>query len=91
MALGGFLVAIGDRIDDGDREQFLRIAIGSLAGAAAVACGVLAGGNPIVALAGEAGGHDVAEALRRLSSAGLPLDRIAAEIDVLTDCQRNWT
>jgi len=52
MALGGFLVAIGDSIDDGDREQFLRIAAGTLAGGAAVACGVLAGGNLVLALAG---------------------------------------
>jgi hypothetical protein len=52
MALGGFLVAIGDSIDDGDRAQFLRIAVGTLAGGAAVACGVLAGGNLVLALAG---------------------------------------
>jgi uncharacterized membrane protein YccC len=52
MALGGFLVAIGDSVDDGDRAQFLRVAIGSLAGGAAVACGVLAGGTLVLALAG---------------------------------------
>ena len=52
MALGGFLIAIGDSIDDGDRHQFPRIAVGALAGAAAVMCGVLAGGNLFLALAG---------------------------------------
>lgn len=52
MALGGFLLAIGDSIDDGDRVQFLRVAVGALAGGAAVACGVLAGGNLVFALAG---------------------------------------
>jgi uncharacterized membrane protein YccC len=52
MALGGFLIAIGDSIDDGDRHQFPRIAVGTLAGAGAVAWGVLAGGNLFLALAG---------------------------------------
>src|SRR6185295_7765719 len=52
MALGGFLVCIGDCVDDGDRQQFARIAVGALAGGAAVACGVLAGGNLMLALAG---------------------------------------
>ena len=52
MALGGFLVAIGDSVDDGDRAQFLRVALGTLAGGAAVACGVLAGGTLSLALAG---------------------------------------
>ena len=52
MALGGFLIAIGDSVDDGDRQQFLRIAVGSVAGGLAVACGVMAGGHLVLALAG---------------------------------------
>jgi len=52
MALGGFLVAIGDSIDDGDRQQFLRIAAGCLAGGLAVACGVMAASHLLLALAG---------------------------------------
>src|SRR3954447_2621429 len=52
MALGGFLVAIGDSIDDGDRQQFRRIAVGSVAGGLAVACGVMAGSHLVLALAG---------------------------------------
>ena len=41
---------------------------------------------------GAAGGHDVAAALRRLSSASseLPLDRIAADVEAMTKCQENW-
>ncbi|MFI5032822.1 MAG: FUSC family protein, partial [Reyranellales bacterium] len=52
MALGGFLVAIGDSVDDGDRAQFLRVALGTLAGGAAVACAVVAGGTLGLALVG---------------------------------------
>jgi hypothetical protein len=58
MALGGFLVSIGDSVDDGDRQQFLRIAVGTLAGGLAVACGALADGrlqrlaSPMETLAG---------------------------------------
>jgi uncharacterized membrane protein YccC len=52
MALGGFLVSIGDSIDDGDREQFARIALGAVAGGLAVACGVVAGSSLTLALAG---------------------------------------
>jgi hypothetical protein len=42
---------------------------------------------------GRTGGHDVANALRRLPAAspGLPLHRVGAEIETLTHCQENWS
>jgi len=52
MALGGFLVAIGDSVDDGDRQQFLRIMLGALAGGLAVTCGALASASLPLALLG---------------------------------------
>ena len=52
VGLGAFLVAIGDCLDDGDRHQPLRIAVGALLGALAVATGVLAGGHLALAVLG---------------------------------------
>jgi uncharacterized membrane protein YccC len=52
MALGGFLVAIGDSVDDGDRQQFQRIVLGALAGGLAVTCGALASASLPLALLG---------------------------------------
>ncbi len=48
----------------------------------------------LIALAeGRTGGHDVANALRRLPAAspGRPLHRVGAEIETLTHCQENWS
>src|SRR5262245_1000402 len=52
MALGGFLVSIGDSVDDGDRQQFLRIMVGTLAGGLAVTCGALASASLAFAVLG---------------------------------------
>jgi len=52
VGIGGFLLAIGDRLDDGDRLQFFRIALGSILGAMAIASGTLAGASLPWALAG---------------------------------------
>ena len=41
VALGGFLVSIGDGVEDGDRGQVARLCIGALAGGLAVASGAL--------------------------------------------------
>lgn len=42
---------------------------------------------------GKSGGHDIVGALRRLAraSADKPLDRIGAEVEILTHCQENWS
>lgn len=45
VGIAGFLLAIGDSVDDGDRLQFFRIALGTIAGSLAVASGVLAGAS----------------------------------------------
>ena len=50
--LGAYLLAIGDCIDDGDRAQPTRIIVGAVLGAAALATGVVAGGNFATAVAG---------------------------------------
>ena len=52
VGIGGFLLAIGDSVDDGDRLQFFRIALGSILGAMAIASGTLAGASLPWALAG---------------------------------------
>jgi uncharacterized membrane protein YccC len=52
VGLGGFLVAIGDSVDDGDRQQFLRLLVGALVGGLAVACGALASASLPLALLG---------------------------------------
>ncbi len=52
MALAGFLLSIGDSVDDGDRQQTLRLAIGAVGGSIAIACGVLAGSSLVPALIG---------------------------------------
>src|SRR5271157_5660546 len=43
IALGAYLLAIGDCTDDGDRAQPMRIAVGAVLGGLALATGVLAG------------------------------------------------
>lgn len=50
--LGAYLLAIGDCIDDGDRAQPARIIVGAMLGAAALATGVVAGGNLATAVTG---------------------------------------
>src|SRR6185436_9875313 len=52
VGIAGFLLAIGDSVDDGDRLQFFRTALGAILGAMAIACGVLAGASLAWALAG---------------------------------------
>jgi len=52
LGLGAYLVAIGDCVDDGDRNQPIRIVAGALLGAVALAAGVLCGGHLAAAVAG---------------------------------------
>ena len=52
LGLGAYLVAIGDCVDDGDRNQPIRIVAGALLGAVALAAGVLCGGHLAAAAAG---------------------------------------
>ncbi|MFG1400226.1 FUSC family protein [Roseixanthobacter pseudopolyaromaticivorans] len=52
VGIGAYLLAIGDCLDDGDRHQPLRLAVGSLLGGLALATGVLAGANLPLAMAG---------------------------------------
>ena len=52
LGIGAYLIAIGDSVDDGDRNQPLRIVGGGLLGAVALAAGVLFGGNLAAAVAG---------------------------------------
>ena len=66
MALGAFVLAIGDCLDDGDHLQPLRLAAGALLGGLALASGVLAGGSLILALGGMLLWGVDAEAERRL-------------------------
>ena len=54
VGLGAYLLAIGDCVDDGDDAQAIRIAVGAVLGGLALATGVLAGGNLLMALAGMA-------------------------------------
>ncbi|WP_162501360.1 FUSC family protein [Methylobacterium crusticola] len=52
VGIGAYLLAIGDCMDDGDHQQPLRLAIGSLLGGLALATGVLAGASLPLAVAG---------------------------------------
>jgi uncharacterized membrane protein YccC len=52
VAIGAFLLAIGDSTDDGDRLQLLRLVAGTAIGATALATGVLAGGSLWLAIPG---------------------------------------
>ena len=52
IALGAYLLAIGDCTDDGDRAQPMRIAVGAVLGGLALATGVLAGVDLATAVAG---------------------------------------
>lgn len=52
VGIGAYLLAIGDSMDDGDRHQKLRLAIGALLGGLALASGVLAGTSLPLAVAG---------------------------------------
>ncbi len=51
VGLGAYLLAIGDCVDNGDRAQPMRIAVGAALGGLALATGVLAGGTLVTALA----------------------------------------
>ena len=50
VGIGAYLVAIGDSTDDGDRQQTLRLAVGSVLGGLALASGVLAGAALLLAV-----------------------------------------
>src|SRR5262249_46999544 len=52
MGVGAFLLAVGDCVDDGDRQQSLRLALGTVLGSIAIATGVLAGSSLGFAVAG---------------------------------------
>jgi uncharacterized membrane protein YccC len=52
VGIGGYLLAIGDSTDDGDRRQPLRLVVGAMLGGLAVASGVLAGTALPVAVLG---------------------------------------
>ena len=52
VGIAGFLLAIGDSVDDGDRLQFFRLALGAILGAMAIASGTLAGASLPWALVG---------------------------------------
>ena len=52
LGIGAYLIAIGDSVDDGDRDQPVRIVAGALLGAVALAAGVLLGGGLAAAVAG---------------------------------------
>lgn len=54
VAFGGFLTCIGDCVEDGDRDQFMRLAVGAGLGSAAFAGGVLAGASLLPAILGMA-------------------------------------
>lgn len=54
VAFGGFLTCIGDCVEDGDRDQFMRLAVGAGLGSAAFAGGVLAGVSLLPAVLGMA-------------------------------------
>jgi uncharacterized membrane protein YccC len=84
MALGGFLVSIGDCVDDGDRLQFLRIGLGALAGGLAVACGALASASLPFALLATVAWCFVAALLgvwgNALAAMGLPIAWAVVEV-----------
>jgi len=50
VGIGAYLVAIGDSTDDGDRQQTLRLVMGSVLGGLALASGVLAGAALVLAV-----------------------------------------
>src|SRR5262245_31543744 len=52
MGVGAFLLAVGDCVDDGDRQQSLRLVLGTVLGSIAIATGVLAGSSLGFAVAG---------------------------------------
>src|SRR5215813_1342273 len=52
MGVGAFLLAVGDCVDDGDRQQSLRLILGTVLGSIAIATGVLAGSSLGFAVAG---------------------------------------
>ncbi|MEW6257201.1 MAG: FUSC family protein [Pseudomonadota bacterium] len=54
VGLGAFLLCIGDSVEDGDRHQPVRLALGVVLGSLAFASGVLAGANLLAAVAGMA-------------------------------------
>ncbi|MFO1082251.1 MAG: FUSC family protein [Reyranellaceae bacterium] len=84
MALGGFLVSIGDSVEDGDRRQYPRLLVGTLAGALAVSSGALASTSlPLALLA--AGAWCFGAALlgvwgTALAAMGLPIAWAVVEV-----------
>lgn len=52
LALGAYLLCIGDCVEDGDQDQPMRLVVGLMLGSLAFASGVLAGGHLGSALAG---------------------------------------
>jgi uncharacterized membrane protein YccC len=52
VGIGAFLVAFGDSTDDGDRQQPLRLVVGTVLGGLAVASGVLCGSALLMAVLG---------------------------------------
>lgn len=52
VGVAALVLAMGDFIDDGDRQQSLRLVLGTVLGSIAIATGVLAGGSLAFAVAG---------------------------------------